>query len=87
MLVAQPPPHPSPRWPHDTGAVMPGLPQTAEVEVVRTLRLAVLRTPSLARRFTRGDDAREVGGGHAAEDAVGSGDEAGMNSPVSAATS
>ena len=69
------------------GAVTPGLRRSDEVEAHRSLGLAVLRTPSLARRFTRGDDAREVGGGHAAEDAVGSGDEAGMNSPVSAATS
>ena len=61
---------------------MPGLRRSDEVEAHRSLRLAVLRTPSLAQRLSIGDDEREVGGVQAAEDAVRSGSEAGVKSAV-----
>ena len=69
-----------------TGAVMPGLRRYQVTEGHRSLGLAVLRSPSLARRSSSGDDAREVGGGDAAEDAVGSGAEAEVKSLVRGAT-
>ena len=61
--------HP-PCWAHQTGALMPVLRRSEDIQAHRALGLAPLRSSSLAARPSNADDARELGGDEAVEKAV-----------------